>query len=190
MDTLERYVLARQFERYPERGFGFLTEVPFFRNVAPQIQLELLLKTWTKHVSLQKQRATLIDESIVYAVCENAAKMVDEEKVLVKRYLQKGPMPVSISLDHQLSSELRQLHLALSNEGDFLLLSQFEDLPPDESLRLKTKFNIDLEAAEEMFEPLGRWHVCENLTTYCELLLNEQEVQRFKQVLELPIRSK
>ncbi|WP_459558000.1 hypothetical protein [Lacunimicrobium album] len=184
MDTLERMVMARQFGQYPERSFGFLTEVPYLRNVSPQIQLELLLKTWTKHVSLRPQPATLVDESVVYAVCEHAANMVDEEKVLVRRYLQKGPMPVSISLDPNLAAELRQLHLSLSNEGDFLLISQFEDLAPEESLRLKTKFGVDVMGADEMLEPLGRWHVCNDIEKYCELLLNEQEIKRLQQALE------
>ncbi len=177
--------MARQFGQYPERAFGFLTEVPYLRNVAPQIQLELLLRTWTKHVALAPQAATLLDESVVYAVCEHAANMVDEEKVLVRRYLQKGPMPVSISLDQNLASELRQLHLTLSNEGDFLLISQFEDLSPEESLRLKTKFGVDIAGSDEMIEPLGQWHVCADIEKYCELLLNEQEIKRFKQALEL-----
>lgn len=187
LETLERVALAKQFEMINDRPFGFLTEVPFLQSVPPQVQLELLLDTWRKHMSPDKEAASLVDESIVYAVCETAAKMAQEEQVFMKRFLRSGPMPVSVLVDEDLASELRTLHLKLSNEGDFLLISQFQDIPPDEAAPLKEQFNFDSQRADSMFDVLGRWNIADNTLRETEYLLTDREIRRAAQVLEISI---
>lgn len=182
LDTLDRIVLAQQFGMLHSQDLGYLTQVPFLKCVAPHVQLDLLLEAWSKHMDPNSLSATLVDESIVYAVCENAAEMVEQESAIVKRFLRRGPLPVNLVVDQQLASELRSLHLRLSNEGDFLLISQFEDLDPEEALPLKKKFGLDLAGTEMMFETLGRWHVSRERRSHWEYLLLDSEL---KQVEEL-----
>jgi len=122
--TLERIVLSRQVGD-DDGQFGFLTEVPFLCAVPAHVQLDLLAETWQKHVSDVPQPATLVDESVVYAVCEAAAALVEHEPCQMAHYLDGGPRSVALAPDHFLASELRSLHLGLSNEGDFLMISQF-----------------------------------------------------------------
>ena len=184
LDTVERISWTLQFESLNEDRFGYLTEVPFLRSVPPHVQLDLLASTWWKHISPDTYEADLVDEAVVYAACESSARIAEEESVMLHRFLKKGPLAVDVVADHQLASELRSLHLNLSNEGDFLLIGQFSDLPPEEADRLKEKFEFDTERAEAMFDILGRWHIATNFPSRTEHLLNPDEAQRCFQMLQ------
>lgn len=184
LETLERIELARQFEMEHDNPYGYLTEVPFLKAVPARVQLELLIETWEKHVTKEQVDATLVDESVVYSVCETAANLVENEPHLIRRYLQRGPLPVLVAIDEQLASDLRSLHLNLSNEGDFLLISQFQDLDPDEAVRLKAKFGLAADICEPMFEALGRWHVNPEFASQADLLLSSQEISRIERLFD------
>ena len=158
LETLERIVLSRQVHDGNEI-YGFLTEVPFLRGVPPHVQLDLLADTWSRHHSRGRHDASLIDESVIYAVCETAAYIAESEPTAVTHSLITGPRLSEVPVDHFLAGELRNLHLRLANEGDFLLLSQFEDIPPDESSDLKREYRLDQERLDEMFNVLGRWSI-------------------------------
>ncbi len=190
LDTVERISWTLQFESLNEDRFGYLTEVPFFRSVPPHVQLDLLASTWWKHISSDTYEADLVDEAVVYAVCESSARIAEEESVMLQRFLKKGPLAVDVVADHQLASELRGLHLKLSNEGDFLLIGQFSDLPPEEADRLKQKFEFDSERAEAMFEVLGRWHIASNFPARTEHLLNPDESKRCFQMIQQKVTGR
>ncbi|MBW3538829.1 MAG: hypothetical protein KY476_01025 [Planctomycetes bacterium] len=175
-DTLERIVLAAQVDDDTE-CFGFLTEVPFLRSVPPHVQLDLLAETWRKHAADEAFEASLVDESVIYAACETAAWVVEHDPGIARLFLKGGPQPVEIE-SGQLAEELRGLHLSLSNEGDFLLISQFEDLPPDEALKLKIEFGIDPERLEPMFDALARWRMSPEFLGSLIGLFTKEEIVR------------
>ena len=184
--TYERIVLSRQIEG--EIGtFGFLTEVPFLCAVPPQVQLDLLADTWRKHVAEATLPATLVDESVVYAVCETSSAIVEHESFQITHFLGGGPTPLALEADHFLASELRSLHLTLSNEGDFLMISQFEDMEPREAQSLKRTFHLDLERLDAMFEVLGRWHLSPEFPGRLSQLLTEKEIA--KVMAMFPVRQ-
>ncbi|MEO1997287.1 MAG: hypothetical protein ABGZ17_18620 [Planctomycetaceae bacterium] len=184
--TFERIVLSRQVDE--DAGhFGFLTEVPFLCAVPAQVQLDVLAETWQKHVSDATHQATLVDESVVYAVCEASAAIVEHESYQIAHYLDGGPTPLTMTPDHFLASELRSLHLGLSNEGDFLMISQFEDMDPMEAQALKRTFDLDLDRLNALFEVLGRWHLLPEFAERLSQLLSDKEVVK---VLSLfPVRQ-
>lgn len=184
-ETLERITLARQVGGIVD-GFGFLTEVPFLQAVAPPVQLDLLAETWAKHLSEIAEEATLLDESVIYAVCETASQLVNHQPKTVKSFLEKGPLEIDLRIDYQLAANLQNLHLNLSNAGDFLMISQFEDLPPDEARSLKEQFGLDENRLEPMFEVLGRWHPRPEFLENLQGLLLPKEIQRMGRVLKLP----
>jgi len=177
-ETLERIVLAQQMEQDTGDCFGFLTEVPFLRAVPAHVQLDLLAETWHKHISDERFDASLVDESVVYAACETAARVVEEDAATFQRYVEGGPLDVSATPDDCLASELRALHLNLANEGDFLLVSQFEDMLPDEAKRLKKKLGIDESRLESLFDVLGRWSVSADFLMNLSGLMSKHEVVR------------
>ncbi|HBN78011.1 MAG TPA: hypothetical protein DD473_19820 [Planctomycetaceae bacterium] len=178
LDTMERVSWTLQFDSLEETGFGFLTEVPFLRAVPPHVQMDLLATTWWKHISPDVYEADLVDEAIVYAACETAARSCEDESAVVSRLLARGPVDVKVNVDASLANELRSLHLKLSNDGDFLLIGQFSDLPPEEADRLKKKFNFDTARAEAMFDVLSRWNISPNFETRCDALLTAKEAKR------------
>jgi hypothetical protein len=182
-ETRERLVLSRQMSLHPEGNFGFLAEVPFLRNVPPQVQLDLLLETWCRHVRDEPCRANLADESVLYAVCETASRIVRRCRDDARRYVRQGPLRCSCSFDYAYADRLQKLHLNFANEGHFLLLSQFQDIPPDESASLKRKYGIDTQACECLFEVLGRWHVRTDVFQFGRGLLTEQEMQQTQAIL-------
>lgn len=181
-DTLERIVLSHQVEDTHD-AFGYLTEVPFFVGVPPHVQLDLLAETWHRHHSRHHIEGSLVDESIIYAVCETAARITEEDPTIVTHALLTGPQQAKIFIDKYLPGEFRNLHLQLANDGDFLLISQFEDLPPDEAADLKDQYQLNVERQEEMFDVLGRWSVAPDFTKRLTGLLTEREVVRASYVI-------
>ena len=177
-ETVERIALAHQMGEADSACFGYLTEVPFLKAVAPHVQLDLLAETWAKHVSEDPFDASLVDESVVYAACETAARIADDEPDEFNRLLEGGPLDVDLSADEILASELRNLHLNLPSEGDFLLISQFEDLPPETAEERKREFGIDQAKLEPMFDVLGLWTMSADFLSHIDGLLNNREIVR------------
>lgn len=185
-DTLERITLAEQARMGQEVTLGFLTEVPFLRNVTPRVQLDLLLETWDRHYSDERVPGTLMNEAVIYAACETAARLVKSDGKSIRRFLRGGPRPLFPVLDERLAESLHALHVNLSSQGDFLLISQFQDLPPDEARVLKAKFRLADEACEPLFEALGRWHVNPGFVARAKGLLTSPEASKVAAILQLP----
>ena len=185
-ETLERIALADQVGLNGDRCFGYLTEVPFLRPVPPQVQLDYLLETWCRHVDDDRHQATLADESVIYAVCETAARIVSVDPQTARRYLRNGPREVHHDFDPRLADTLQEFHVSLPNEGDFLLISQFQDMPPHEAAPIKKKFGMSVPACEVMFEMLSRWHISLEFAKNSTGLLSQTELARTLVTLRIP----
>ncbi len=138
---------------------AYLCEVPLLREVSLPVQLELLSETWDRHLSASDLEGSLLDESVIYAACEFAARVCEYDPALVTWSLRGGPIDVTVPADDLLASELRNLYLRLTNDGDFLLISQFLDLPPDEARAWKRRLGLNDDQLTLLFEPLERWRV-------------------------------
>lgn len=184
VETLKFCEFSRHLPGEFREPFGFLTEVPFLREVAPQVQIALLAETWRKHISPDAHKANLVDEAAVYAVCETGARLVENLPEIVGPYIESGPLEARFPVDHFLASELRSLHLQLSNEGDFLLISQLQDLPPDEADEFKEQFHLNDAYLAPMFDVLGLWNIdVKKTVSKLEGLLTDRELQDLPQVL-------
>jgi hypothetical protein len=177
-ETLERICLAQQIGNYTAECFGFLTEVPFLRAIPPHVQLDLLAETWRKHVSAEKFEANLLDESVIYAVCETSARIVEQAPHVVNRYLSSGPQAATFHVNTLLATELRSLHLNLASDGDFLIISQFEDMPPEEAAESKRHFGFDDDRFEVMLDALGRWTMSATFLSNLVGLMTKEEIVR------------
>jgi hypothetical protein len=165
---------------------GYLGEVPFLRETPLHIQLDALGATWQKHLAGKPHPADLLDESIVYAVCESTAQLAEREPERVHRALRNGPFDVAVPVDHDLAAELRQLYLRLSNEGDFLLVGQFLDLPPNESSEWKRQLGVDERRLEILFDTLGRWHVSPQFLSDLSGLATDAEAALIGRLVGMP----
>ncbi len=144
------------FFRDPEQP-GYLAEVPFLRETSPAVQLEVLARTWRRHIQTDVVHADLLDEAVLYAACEFTAACAEHDPLTVTSCLRDGPLDLTVPVDTNLASDLRQLYLQLSNDGDFLLVGQFLDMPPEESAEWKRKLGVAPEAIEPFFDVLSRW---------------------------------
>jgi len=185
LDTRERLELAVQLDLCPERNFGFLTEVPFLKNVPAQVQIDLLLETWARHITPVPQPASLLDESVVYAACETAANLIRTEPEVARRFLNRGPVACSHPVDDRLADTLQKLHLEFAQQGLFLLLSQFQDIPPLEAVPLKRDQGFEEGAIDCLFDVLGRWYVSPEMLTRAAGLLTRVETEQLGSLFNL-----
>ncbi len=182
-ETLERLVLARQFDNDPWLSYGFLTCVPFLKSVPPQVQLDLLSETWHRHVCSETHVASLVDEAVIFAACETAARMARNNSEEFAEVLELGPQRLVRGVDDGLAEAMKQLPMALDGEGDFLVLSQFEDMPPDDARRIKNELCLEEERLEELFDVLGRWTITPGFKERLQGLLSSREIQQAVQVV-------
>lgn len=188
-ETFERLSLHKRSALDVADTYGYLGEIPFLREVPPQVQLDLLASTWHRHVSRETYRADLLDESVIYAVCESAAQLVERDPELFVNQMRGGPVNLSVPVDSYLARELRLLYLELPNDGDFLLVSQFLDLEPMESIQQKVEMGVDPRRLEVLFDVLGRWHVSAQFSPRLKGLLTEAEVASVATIMQLPCAS-
>lgn len=185
-ETFERLSLHKRHSGDAANAYGYLCEVPFLREVPAQVQLDLLAATWHKHLSRETHSADLVDESVIYAVCEAAARLVEHDPDVFARHMRGGPLDLAVPVDAYLARELRLLYLELPNDGDFLLISQFLDLEPEESIQQKLEMGVDPKKLGPMFDILGRWHVSPQFLPRLKGLLTESELGQVAAILQTP----
>lgn len=185
-ETFDSLSLRKRCLSESSEPFGYLCEVPFLREVAPTVQLDLLASTWHKHLSREVHHADLVEESVIYAACEMTSRMVENEPESVIKLLRGGPLDLAVPLDAYLARELRLLYLELPNDGDFLLVSQFLDLDPDASIEQKIQMGIDPARLGSMFDTLGRWYASPQMASWLRGLLSESEIARVATILRVP----
>jgi hypothetical protein len=176
-----------RFYRDPDEP-GYLAEVPFLRETSPAMQLEVLARTWRRHMDVALVRADLLDEAVLYAVCESTAACVEHGPLTVSACLREGPLDLAVPVDLNLASDLRQLYLQLSNEGDFLLVGQFLDMSPDDALDWKRKLGVSPESLEQFFDVLCRWRCRPETIGDLQGLITGSEQHDLTDALELTSR--
>lgn len=177
-DTLERMLLAEQAGFEGDAAFGYLTEVPFLRNVPSQVQIDLLAQTWSRLVQAEAIVGSLVDESVIYAACETAARLIGADRPTAERLAADGPRNALLPPTPAAIQQIHAVHLDLSNEGNFLLISQFQDIPPTEARILKAKFGLPEAACESMFDVLGEWRASAEFGKNAAGLLTPREIRR------------
>lgn len=164
---------------------GYLAEVPFLRETSLAVQIEVLARTWHRHMQPEPVRADLLDEAVLYAVCEATAHGAEHEPQQVSRGLLGGPMDLMIPVDGALAADLRQLYLQLPTEGDFLLVGQFLDMPPDEATEWKRKLGVTEEQLCQFFDVLSQWRARPETLRHLYGLITDRERAELSTTLSL-----
>ena len=185
LETEERLSLAHQIDMADHTGFGYLTQVPFLKCVAPQVQLDLLLDFWNRYLSRDRHTANYLDESIVYSVCETASNVIRSQPILAERFVNSGPLSCPFQATPKLADSIQKLHLDFVGDGHFLMLSQIQDSPPEEAANLKKEFGLRDEMSEEMFTAIGRWNVSTDVENRAVGLLTPAESTRIVELFKL-----
>jgi hypothetical protein len=182
LDTMERIALAEQLD-VGDRSFGYLTQVPFLKNVHPGVQLEQLLRTWAKHLGAEVHPANLCEEAVLYSVCETAAQVIRTDRQTARRVLSSGPVSCTTTCDLAFADHIQKFHVNLIREGHFLLLSQFQDIPPREAERLKRDYGLNSQNTDCLFDLLGRYRVSPLLTEWTRGLITANELRDLLAIL-------
>lgn len=183
-ETFERMSCRKQIGNEVGEAYGYLGEIPFLREVPPQVQLDLLATTWHRHVGREMHQADLLDESVIYAACEASARIVERDADVFVKQMRGGPVDLAVPVDVGLGRELRLLYLELPNDADFLLVSQFLDLEPAESVQQKIEIGVNPKRLEALFDVLGRWHVSPQFPSRLKGLLTDSEIASVKSILQ------
>lgn len=185
LESEERLALAHQIDLTDHNGFGYLTQVPFLKSVAPQVQIDLLLDFWNRYLARERYASDYLDESIVYAVCETAANVIRSQSGIAERFVKSGPLSCPFTATPQYADQIQKLHLDYVGNGHFLMLSQFQDLPVEEAADLKKEFGIHADRSERMFEILGRWNVSTEIESRAIGLLTAAESKRLGELFKI-----
>jgi hypothetical protein len=176
-ETLTDNELHRDLEdEAPDFPAGYLSEVPFLEQVPLPVQVDLLADTWAKHRQPDLIEASLLDAAVVYAACETAGRIIHDMPEVAVAWLHGGPRKVSARIIKRAPQRLEELFEAFWDDQDFLLIEEFQDLPPDHARQLKDMLRIPDEMIEPMYAALERWNVSPNVAVNLVGLLTDAEI--------------
>lgn len=170
-----------------DEGFGFLqNEVPFFRQVPPLVQLDLLSSLWMKYCDPQLREIYLAEAAVLYAICRDAGRIAEECYDLdIRDALKHGPLTVAYRVTAQIREELEELFDDFWDDEDFLLVGEAPDREPLTGRAARQYLGIPEEWVDEMFAVLGRLKPSPHLITNLRGLLTDDEMETYRRVLGL-----
>jgi len=131
------------------------------------VQVDLLADTWTRHHQPDLIEASLLDAAVVYAACETAGRLLHDMPEVAVAWLQHGPRMVPARIIKRAAYRLDAMFEEFWDDRDFLLIEEFQDLPPDHAHQLKEMLGLPDEVIEPLHAALERWnaspHVAANL---------------------------
>jgi hypothetical protein len=153
---------------------GFLGfHVPLLRQVPVGVQLELLSETWAKHRAPEPVPATLLDEAVLYAACETAADLAEEEE-WCRVLLRRGPRRVKVTA--RTPDQLLELFYEFWGDTDWTLIEAYQDVSPERMRALLDVLDVDEGDVRQFYDALGRGRVSPALAGNLEGLLTPAEV--------------
>ena len=103
-------------------------------------------------------------------------------------WLQGGPRKVPPRIIKRAPQRLEELFEAFWDDEDFLLIEEFQDLPPDHARQIKDMLRLPDEAIEPMYAALERWNVSANVAANLAGLMTDAEIREAMPLLEAGVR--
>ena len=175
-DTLSDIELQQDLDDGLDFPLGFLTEVPILEQVPLHVQVDLLAETWNRHRRNQLIEASLLDAAVVFAAFQTAKRIIHDVPEIVLPFLAEGPRNLDPQIIRRADRRLDTIFDDFWDDYDFLMIEEFQDLPPDQARAVKSLMNIPDEAIQPLYDALGRWHVSPNVGANLAGLLTEQEI--------------
>lgn len=176
-ETLSDIELHLDLEEEPDPPVGYLTEVPFLEQVPLPVQVDLLADTWARHHKPDLTEASLLEAAVVYAACMTAGRVIDDMPDVAVVMLRNGPRKVDPRIIRRASFRLEEMFEAFWDDRDFLMIDDWQDLPPDHAQYLKELMRLPDEVLEPMYEALQRWRVSPDVAANLEGLLTDAEIR-------------
>lgn len=175
-ETLCDIELYLDLEEEPDPPVGYLAEVPFLQQVPLPVQVDLLACTWSRHQTRNLIEASLLDAAIVYAACETAARVINDEPEVAVAYLKGGPRNLDARIIRRAAFRLEEMFESFWDDHDFILIGDLQDTPPAEAQAIKEQLGLTDAVVEPMYEALERWHISPDVAANLEGLLTEEEI--------------
>lgn len=175
-ETLSDIELQLDLEEDPDPPVGYLTEVPFLEQVPLPVQVDLLADAWARQRTPDLIEASLLDAAVVYAACMTAGRIIDDMPKVAGAMLRSGPRDLDFRILRRASHRLEETFERFWDDHDFLLIQEWQDLPPDRAKRIKELLRLPDEVLEPMFEALQRWRVSPDVGDKLKGLMTEAEI--------------
>jgi hypothetical protein len=153
--------------------------VPLLEQIPVGVQLDLLGETWAKHRAPEPVPATLLDGAILFAACETAADLAEDEESC-RVLLRRGPWRVKVTA--RTPDQLRHLFDEFWGDTDWTWLEDHQDADPEQLRAVLRLVNVD-EEVRALYDALGRGRVSSALAGNLEGLLTPAEVADCLEVL-------
>ena len=181
LDTSEEILICKESGEEPDTAAGFMVYVPILAEVPAAVQIDLLAEVWKRQRASDLTEANLLDAAVVYAVCEDAARIVRDEPEVAKLYLKEGPRKIKTRLTRRTAERLEQLFDNFWDDVDFLTLSDWQDMDAEHAAALKQLFRFPDD--QPIYDALSRGQVSPRLASNLEGLLTQEEIEEVVGVL-------
>jgi len=185
-ETLSDLELSHDLDEELDPPAGFLTVVPFLEQVPIPVQIDLLAATWAQQSQPRLIRASLLDAAVLYAVCTTASRFATDSPELVIPFLKAGPRNPSPRAIRKALRKVDDLFEEFWDDQDFLMISDFQDVPPDQARQLKLQLGLSDEYLQPLYDALGRGRVSGDVSVNLQGLLTDEEIQDAVTLLRAP----
>jgi hypothetical protein len=178
LDTLTQMDLSQDLDE-DDGTLGFLADVPFLAQVAPQVQVDLLADLWARHRDTALHEASLLDAAVLYAALHTAGRVIHDQAKVARLWLRAGPRPVNCRLGGRTAGRLCELFFDFWDDIDFLSLSGLEDLEPEHARAVRELMGFPDGDVTRMEEARTRWRASPTVLAKLEGLLTEEEIRGY-----------
>ncbi|MBP90282.1 MAG: hypothetical protein CMJ64_26855 [Planctomycetaceae bacterium] len=185
-ETLSDLELSLDLNEEPDPPTGFLTEVPFLEQVPLPVQIDLLAATWAQQRQPRLIQASLLDAAIIYAACTTASRLATDSPELVIPFLVAGPRNPTPRALQKAQGKMDDLFDEFWDDQDFLMVSDFQDMHPDQARQLKQQLGLPDEYLQPLYDALGRGRVSGAISANLQGLLTDEEIQDALPLIRAP----
>lgn len=158
----------------PER-YGYLDHIPLLRGTAPQVQLELLLRTWHALAHTEPHQLKLEEQVVCFATtCELAQASVDDDRRIMRR-VSRGPVLTDVGDLTWLATRVRLLQMTLPFASQAGVLQIESQVAADDLTDVRGAGGISASDVDVLHDIVSRWRVPADLLTTTEGLLTSSE---------------
>ncbi len=179
LDSLLRYSLSPAHAE--QKGSEFLHFYPPLQGMAPQIQMECVLRPWNRWSTRQSDFPSPLDARILYAATELLASLAEDRSSPLLRVVFEGPRELRHLNDHWLPAKARCLQLTRESTFSRGILQELSlSSDPQEQVT-----EHEYPAADgELMEILGRWRANPEMLTWGNGLLTPHELELVRDFFE------
>ncbi len=170
--------LLDEFEsgRSPNACPGFLAQVPVAAGIAPQVQLDILFRTW-RRIAAGHEQLTDLEHCICFYAVGELARLGEADEHRMIEVAVDGTNVVGLDDCTWLTSSLRAIQITWPFPVDAADLQRDVSLMMDDSDRAGAIFT-KRSVAEEFLELIGEWTVSPQILRNAEGLLTADESNR------------